>query len=266
MDEADPRHDEINLEKNFYFPQEDFLYEYSRKNDSTWVVTRPCFILGAVETAAMNIIYPLSVYAAVQAHLSRTLEFPADIPAWDADKHQSTAALVAYHAEWALLTPNAGNMALNHSDSSMFSWGKFWPVLASWYDIPAGRPVDDPAAYGTLTLPFKSSPRGFGGPGVVHPSFSFLEWSKKPEVLEAWEQLKAKHGLKDSPFGDKALDNFGLIDNEILGGWPRVISMDRSRKLGWHGYVDTKEAIRGVIDDMAALKMVPPLGKHVNGA
>jgi len=256
MDEADPRH---GIEGNFYFPQEDFLYEYCRKNDSTWVVTRPCFILGAVEGAAMNIIYPLSIYAAVQAHLSGKLEFPGDIPAWDAEKHQSTAALIAYHAEWALLTPDAGNKALNHSDSSMFSWGKFWPILADWYHIPAGRPADDPAAYATINMPYKTSPRGFGGPGVVKPSFSFLEWSKKPEVLKAWEDIKAKHGLKDSPFGGKARDTFGLIDGEIIGGWGRSVAMDRNRKLGWHGYVDTKEAIKGVINDMAKLKMVPPL-------
>lgn len=261
MDEADPRH---GLEKNFYFPQEDLLYDYSQENGSTWVVTRPCFILGAVETAAINIIYPLSVYAAVQAHLSRPLDFPGDITAWDAEKHQSTATLLAYHAEWALLTPEAGNMALNHSDSSMFSWGKFWPLLAEWYHISAGRPLEDPAAYGTLTMPYASSPRGFGGPGIVRPAFSFLEWSKKPEVLDAWEQLKAKHGLMGSPFGDKAVETFGSIDAELLGGWGRVISMDRSRKLGWHGYVDTKEAIKGVINDMARLRMVAPLITEAN--
>jgi hypothetical protein len=256
MDEADPRH---GIERNFYFPQEDFLYEYSRKNDSTWVVTRPCFILGAVEGAAMNIIYPLSIYAAVQAHLSGKLEFPGDIPAWDAEKHQSTALLIAYHAEWALLIPDAGNKALNHSDSSMFSWGKFWPTLADWYHIPAGRPAGDPAAYATVSMPHKTSPRGFGGPGVVKSSFSFLEWSRKPEVLKAWEEIKTKHGLNDSPFGDKARDTFGLIDGEISGGWGRSVAMDRNRKLGWHGYVDTKEAIKSVINDLTHLKMVPPL-------
>ena len=94
---------------------------------------------------------------------------------------------------------------------------------------------------------------------MVKASFGFLEWSKDPEVLKAWEELRAKHGLRDSPFGGKAKETFGLIDGEILGGWGRVVAMDRSRKLGWHGYADTKEAIKGVIDDMAKLKMVPPL-------
>lgn len=256
MEEADPRH---GIQGNFYFPQEDLLAEYCAKHDATWVVTRPCFILGAVEAAAMNILWPLSVYATIQAHLGLPLEFPGDVAAWDAEKHQSTATLIAYHAEWALLTPEAADQALNQSDSSAFSWGKFWPTLAQWYHIPVGRPALDANNYATITMPYAVPPRGFGGPGVVKASFSFLEWSKKPEVLKAWEEVKAKHGLKLSPFGDKAMDTFGLIDGEILGGWGRVISMDRNRKLGWHGFVDTKDAIKQVINEMADLQMVPRL-------
>ena len=55
-----------------------------------------------------------------------------------------------------------------------------------------------------------------------------------------------------------AVDTFGLIDGEILGGWGRVISMDKNRALGWHGTVRTEEAMSQVIGEMAALKMVPP--------
>ena len=256
MEEEDPRH---GIEGNFYFPQEDVLKEYCEKNDATWVITRPCFILGAVENAAMNILWPLSIYAAIQAHLRLPLEFPGDVAAWDAEKHQSMSTLIGYHAEWALLTPQAGNQALNQSDSSAFSWGKFWPTLASWYHTSAGQPRADADAYATITMPFPSPPRGFGGPGVIKASFSFLEWSKRPEVLQAWEDLKRTHDLRYSPFGDRAMDTFGLIDGEILGGWGRIVSMDRNRKLGWHGFVDTKEAIKQVINEMANLHMVPPL-------
>ncbi len=41
--------------------------------------------------------------------------------------------------------------------------------------------------------------------------------------------------------------------------WANERSMNRSRKLGWHGYVDTVEAIWEVIGEMAGLGMVPPL-------
>jgi nucleoside-diphosphate-sugar epimerase len=256
MEEEDPRH---GIEGNFYFPQEDLLAEHCRKTGITWVVTRPCFILGAVENAAMNILWPLSIYAAVQAHLGLPLDFPGDVAAWDAVKQQSMSTLIAYHAEWALLTPEAGNQALNQCDDSMFAFGKFWPTLARWYQLPAGQPAKDSSAYSTITMPYPVPPRGFGGPGIVRASFSFLEWSKKPEVERAWEELKAKHSLKFSPFGDKAMDTFGLIDGEILGSWGRVISMDKNHQLGWHGTVRTEEAIKQVISEMAELKMVPPL-------
>ncbi|KAK4942605.1 hypothetical protein LTR10_017734 [Elasticomyces elasticus] len=256
MEEDDPRH---GIEGNFYFPQVDLLKEYCKQHDATWVETRPCFILGAVENAAMNIVWPLSTYAAIQAHLGKPLDFPGDVAAWDAEKAQSMSTLLGYHAEWALLTPEAGNQALNQSDSSAFAWGKFWPTLAEWYHIPSGQPANDPDAYVTITMPYPVPPRGFGGPGIIRASFSFLEWSKRAEVLNAWDEVRNKHGLKYSPFGDKAVDTFGLLDAEVLGGWGRVMSMDKNRKLGWHGYVDTKDAIKQVIQEMADLHMVPPL-------
>ena len=70
------------------------------------------------------------------------------------------------------------------------------------------------------------------------------------------EELRVKHGLKLIPFREKAMDTFGLIDGEILGGWGRVLSMDRNRSLAWHGTVNTKDAIKQVIRKMAELKMV----------
>ena len=41
--------------------------------------------------------------------------------------------------------------------------------------------------------------------------------------------------------------------------------MNKSRKLGWHGFVDTKEGIFDAIQEMADLKMLPPLEKTDGG-
>lgn len=35
--------------------------------------------------------------------------------------------------------------------------------------------------------------------------------------------------------------------------------MDKSRKLGWHGFVDSSEAMLEVFQDLAKLKMIPPV-------
>jgi hypothetical protein len=37
--------------------------------------------------------------------------------------------------------------------------------------------------------------------------------------------------------------------------------LDKSRKLGWHGFVDSSESHLEVFDDLAKLKMIPPIPK-----
>ena len=41
-------------------------------------------------------------------------------------------------------------------------------------------------------------------------------------------------------------------------------SMDKARKLGWHGYLDTHRSIRSIFEQMVDLKMIPPLAKKAN--
>ena len=42
-----------------------------------------------------------------------------------------------------------------------------------------------------------------------------------------------------------------------------LCSMDKSRKLGWHGFVDSSEALLEVFDDFAKLKMIPAVPRAV---
>lgn len=51
------------------------------------------------------------------------------------EKHQPSAEILGYHLEWAVLTPAAANQALNSGDSSLFTYGKFWPVLAALHGV-----------------------------------------------------------------------------------------------------------------------------------
>ena len=82
-------------------------------------------------------------------------------------------------------------------------------MLAGWYGLEPGLPAEDLSEYARFEMPYSVPPRGFGGPGVVNSTFSFLEWSRRPEVMAAWEELSQKHGLKGSPFGEKG-DTWGL--------------------------------------------------------
>ena len=248
---------------NFYFAQEDALAAWSTKHATQWTVTRPASIIGAVKEAAMNITFALAIYACIQKELGLKLEFPADTGAWDANKDLSAVKLVAYFEEWAVLTSGAADQCLNIVDDSRFSYGVFWPTLASWYGLAYQIPEPDESKYLHVTMPQNPPPRGFGAPGVIKVAWKFMSWAQKPEVKMAWKKIQQRDGLDASldPWRNtKAFQEcFGTLDAQILGPWTRTESMDKARKLGWTGFVDSKEAIKEAISGLAKLKMVPHL-------
>jgi len=93
--------------------------------------------------------------------------------------------------------------------------------------------------------------------------WGFEQWAQKEEVKSAWERIQEREGLNKEfdPFRtkDKIREVFGTLDADVLGPWTRTETMDKSRKLGWHGHVQTDEAIRAVIDKMVELKVVPKI-------
>lgn len=80
-------------------------------------------------------------------------------------------------------------------------------------------------------------------------------------MQKAWEELIAKHGLNVSKLQDMDVDRiFGFTDASLCGG-TLDLSMNKARKMGWHGFVDTNECIKEVLGEFADLKMLPPVGR-----
>ena len=92
--------------------------------------------------------------------LTGVLRFPGDYIAWDREYCQSTAMRNAYLEEWAVLTGEAANEAFNAQDGLAFTWGRFWPYLATWYGTGWEGPESDPEKYRTFTSRAKETPRG----------------------------------------------------------------------------------------------------------
>jgi hypothetical protein len=100
----------------------------------------------------------------------------------------------------------------------------------------------------------------YGPYGVTQSSFSLMEWSEQPEVVKAWEELKARNGLLIDPFKDRA-QIFGMTDSAIIGGWALSLSMRKARKMGFHGSVDSYESMFETLQEFVTLKMSPPLAQ-----
>lgn len=181
--------------------------------------------------------------------------------AWDVIKDLTTARIIGYFSEWAVLTDGAADQAFNIVDDSPFSYGKFWPELAKWFGIEAGRPEVDEGKYQVFTMPMNPAPRGFGPAGSVHVMWNFASWAEKPEVKAAWAKLQDSEGLRKDldPWRswEKIQEVWGTLDAEILGGWGRVQTMDKAKKLGWQGHIQTDEGIRDTIERMVEMNMVP---------
>ena len=213
-EEDDPR---VLIEPNFYYPQEDYLFEYCKKHGIGWNVARPSFILGAVPDAAMNLCYPLAIYASVCKHLGEPLRFLADLATWEIQQDQSSAMLNGYLEEWMVLTDRAANEAFNAADDSAFTWGKFWPKLAGWYGIDYTKPEPD-AKYREIKTR-DEVPRGFGPPATMRYSLLLAEWAKWPEVDKAWREIAQEHNLVEKQLRD--VDRiFSFADMALISSTP----------------------------------------------
>ncbi|RVD33465.1 SDR family oxidoreductase [Mesorhizobium sp. M4A.F.Ca.ET.020.02.1.1] len=254
QEESDPRVGEA-LEPNFYDAQHDYLKAFCARHGINWVETRPGWVLGAVPDAAMNITLPLAMYASIRRHLNEPLVFPGDLAAWECPATNSSAMLNGY---MAVLSDAAANQSLNMTDDSAFTWGRLWQKLAAWYGIAYTPPSDEASTYRQTDFKY-DPPRGFGPKGRMRFTFTFSEWARRPEVQEAWAELASRHGLMPARLTD--IDRiFGLLDY-ILSAVPQLLNADKVKRLGFFGTVSSYESYRSVIEEMAAMKMLPPLAR-----
>lgn len=141
LTEGAPR---VELEPNFYYTQEDLLAKYVSTHPGTgYNVTMPQWILSAVANTNMTIFYPLAVYAALQQRLKNPLLYPGDLASWDNNHPIITGLLLGRFYEWLVLTPETAGEAFNITDGSEFTFGKLWPILASWYGLEWSPPRED---------------------------------------------------------------------------------------------------------------------------
>ncbi|KXS97992.1 hypothetical protein AC578_8742 [Pseudocercospora eumusae] len=251
QEESDPR---VELEPNFYYAQEDILFQYAEETGCGWNIHMPGPIGGAVPDAAMNYTFTLAVYASVCKKLGQPFEFPGAIDSWQMPISMSAAQMNAYQEEWGVLSGQP-NQKYNTCDNSAFMWEKAWPRIAGWFGIESKGPQDGDTYTETET---RFNPRGYGPKGITRRKFKIADWAKKPEVQQAWSELVQEHALITQDLGD--IDRvFAFLDGTICRPAPLLFSMDKAGKHGWHGFVDTSEAILEIFRDLAKLKMIPPV-------
>ena len=88
--------------------------------------------------------------------------------------------------EWSVLAPNTANQDFNASDDCAFTWGKAWPRLAAYFGMEyTGPDTSTDASFRETPMKADPAPHGRGPASMMRYKFSFVEWARKQENIDA---------------------------------------------------------------------------------
>jgi nucleoside-diphosphate-sugar epimerase len=212
---------------NFYYNQEDELFEAARHQGFSWSVHRPHTMIGYALGNAMNMGVTLAVYAAICRETGRPFVFPGSVQQWEGLTDVTDARLLARHVEWAATTEAGRDQAFNVVNGDIFRWRWLWPKLAADFGIIA-------AAY----------------PG--HPT------PLEPQLADAgptWPKIAAERGLAEPDLTKLASAWHTDLD---LGREIEVVTdMTKSRIAGFHEYQPTPGSFLEVFARLRTERIIP---------
>ncbi|KAF2166866.1 hypothetical protein M409DRAFT_66415 [Zasmidium cellare ATCC 36951] len=255
--ESDPQPQ--HLEPNFYYPQEELLFEYVNSVPGcAWNVVSPAWIIGAVTTAQINGFQPWAVYAAVQGRKGEGVRFPSDWGVWQDERCHASARLTGYLSEWVVLEEKCADQRFNAQDTAPVSWDRFFGELGRWY---GAKGVEGPSEAFEVMVAGKGgedAPMGYGPPVEHRYSFKLVDWAKENENRAVWEEMMRESAgrLTFNPFDDPE-ENFQMGDAVLIP--MATLNMNKARRMGWTGYVDTIESIFEMYRENARLGLLPEM-------
>ncbi len=128
--------------ENFYYTQEDLVFEFAARFGFSWTVYRPHTIVGYAVGNAMNLGVTLATYASICRATGRPFLFPGSptysTTAWPT----SRMAAVGPPHRVGVDQPFERNEAFNVVNGDVFRWQRMWNVIACYFEIePAPTPA-----------------------------------------------------------------------------------------------------------------------------
>jgi nucleoside-diphosphate-sugar epimerase len=221
--ESQPR---LDVE-NFYYSQEDEVFEWAEREGFNWSVHRPHTIIGFALGNAMNMGVTLAVYAELQRKRGQPLIFPGHATQWNGLTDMTDTRLLAAHLEWAATHPVARNQAFNVVNGDVFRWSWMWRRIGSWF--------------GLETAPYD----GRGEP---------LE-RQLADAAPLWAAVAREKGLIESDLA--RLVSPWHTDADLGRVIEVVTDMSKSRKLGFLDYQATDQAFFDLFDELRQRRVIP---------
>jgi nucleoside-diphosphate-sugar epimerase len=213
--------------QNFYYTQEDVLFEAAERHGFTWSVARPHTIIGFAPGNAMNLGTSLAVFATLCKETGRPFQFPGSPEQHGGLVDMTAADLLAEHLLWEASTPGAANKAFNVVNGDVFRWRTMWPRIADFFGVPV-------APY----------------PGRAEPLEASLGGAEND-----WDAIVRRRKLEANPLARVAV--WWHVDADLGRTQECLTDMSRSRELGFHGYRRTWSAMKGLFERLRKERIIP---------
>jgi len=213
--------------ENFYYVQEDVVFEFAARHGWSWSVHRPHTIVGYAVGNAMNIGVTLAVYASVCKAHGRPFVFPGSPTQYAGLSDVTDARLLARHIAWAATTPAARNEAFNVANGDVFRWQRLWGVIADDFGLEA-------APYPGQPVPLQQ---------------------QMADMAPLWDGLVQAHRLQ--PHRLDALASAWHTDLDLGRPMECVNDMNKSRRLGFVGFQNTERSFLDLFDQLRHERIIP---------
>jgi len=212
---------------NFYYTQEDILFEFAAKRGFSWNVHRPNMVVGYAIGNLMNIGSTLAVYATVCKETGRPFVFPGSPTIYNGVSDCSDARILAKQMEWASTTDAASNQAFNSVNGDVYRWNWMWQRIADYFGLSVGD-----------------------YPGEAQP----LEISMR-DIEPEWQKIVSKHDLVPTKVVDLA--SWWHTDSDLSRTFETFADMSKSRALGFLEYQKSDESFFNVFDRLRENHFIP---------
>ncbi len=213
--------------RNFYFEQEDAVFESAEKRGHTWSVARPHTIIGYAPGNLMNLGTSLAVYATICKETGRPFVFPGSPTQHDGLTDVSDARQVAHHMVWSSTDPAAADTAFNVANGDYFRWRIIWRHIA--------------AAFGLEVAPY---------PGKTQPMVDMMA-----DSAEVWRGIAERHGLAEPDV--TRLAPWWHVDADLGRDIEVMCDMGLSRVRGFTGYVRTPDSFDDLFERLRNANLIP---------
>ncbi|WP_130730487.1 SDR family oxidoreductase [Komagataeibacter xylinus] len=213
--------------ENFYYAQEDVLFEAADRHGFAWTVHRPHTVIGHAIGNLMNMGTTLAVYATLCREAGLPFVFPGSPAQWQSLTDVTDARQLASQILWAATCPAGRNRAFNVVNGDVFRWNWLWPELAAWFGIEA-------APY----------------PGHATSLEQMLAGREAQ-----WASIADRHGLREPALG--RLASPWHTDADLGRPVECVTDMSLSRRLGFTGYQYTPDSFFDLFERLRTGRYIP---------